>query len=1068
MKVCLTLITLFFAFTIYAQTPEYWQQEVNYSIEVTLNDNEHTLEGQVEMAYTNNSPDDLDFIYIHLWPNAYKNRQTAFAKQKLESGSTKFHYALPSERGYIDSLDFTAWGKTCQLVFENEQDYAKLMLPSPLKSGETTLLKTPFYVKIPESFSRLGHVEQSYQLTQWYPKPAVYDAQGWHPMPYLDQGEFYSEYGCFDVKITLPSNYVVGATGDLQTQSEIDFLNELAEKTAKIDSFGMDTEFPPTADEFKTLNYSQCDVHDFAWFADKRFHVLKGKAALPDTKREVTLWAMFTDFEAELWKNSIEYLHDGTMFYSARVGEYPYNQVTAVQSALSAGAGMEYPTITVIGESYDAEALEDVIVHEVGHNWFYGQLGSNERTDPWMDEGFNSYYDQRYKREKYPDLQFKIPPPFRALVKPNKLPSRDVWEMGYQWKARKHRCQAIGCHSADFTDSNYGLVAYIKTAIALDYLAAYLGQKKFDDIMHKYYSAYEFKHVHPVDVKTFFENETKKDLGWFFDDLVKTEKNIDYHLWKVDKNAEQIGNHSFHHVQILNSPKNIAGPFTLSAVKNGEVVETVWYDGFKGMETVLFPAHDYDEMVLDYHHEVVEYNRKNNTIKNKGLLKKVEPLKLRMLPNWERGDKTQLYLTPLMAYNKHDKFMLGLATYNQVIPTTNFEYSAAVFYAFGSKSVNWLGQAAYNIYPEAKAFERIRFNVPFSSFSDGDYWIRAKNLITDTAFDYHKEKYKYYRFAPEMQVEFGNKSARSKISKTLKFRHINIFKQDIDGSKYLKEIINNDTLGFNSNEPVSYTNEFNDYINELSFVFKNNRRLLPYGFGATIEQHKNFVKAKAEGVFKWTYPKMRKGVTITGSFEAIVWDNIFGVPGDGSLGDGDFETYKLNITDDTENDYKYDHLMGHRHLTGSIETNSIFAQQITNTKGFHYLRTNATDIGISEKWQAFLNIKIDAPYRFRYMNIAPEITIGVNDRSISQSNYIGGKHFDENGERIGNDFYQSRIMAEFGLSIEVIPGAFELFLPIFYSEDLKYDGNEKYFRRISFMLNLDKLNPIKFARKLDL
>jgi len=1050
MKVCLTLITLFFAFTIYAQTPEYWQQEVNYSIEVTLDDNEHTLEGQVEMAYTNNSPDDLDFIYIHLWPNAYKNRQTAFAKQKLESGSTKFHYALPSERGYIDSLDFTAWGKTCQLVFENEQDYAKLMLPSPLKSGETTLLKTPFYVKIPESFSRLGHVEQSYQLTQWYPKPAVYDAQGWHPMPYLDQGEFYSEYGCFDVKITLPSNYVVGATGDLQTQSEIDFLNKLAEKTAKIDSFGMDTEFPPTADNFKTLNYTQCDVHDFAWFADKRFHVLKGKATLPDTNREVTLWAMFTDFEAELWKNSIEYLHDGTMFYSARVGEYPYNQVTAVQSALSAGAGMEYPTITVIGESYDAEALEDVIVHEVGHNWFYGQLGSNERTDPWMDEGFNSYYDQRYKREKYPDLQFKIPPPFGALVKPNKLPSRDVWEMGYQWKARKHRCQAIGCHSADFTDSNYGLVAYMKTAIALDYLAAYLGQKKFDDIMHKYYLAYEFKHVHPVDVKAFFEAETKKELGWFFDDLVKTEKNIDYHLWKVDKNAEQIGNHSFHHVQILNNPKNIAGPFSLSAVKNGEVVETVWYDGFKGTETVLFPAHDYDEMVLDYHHEVVEYNRKNNTIKNKGLLKKVEPLKLRMLPNWELADKTQLYLTPLMAYNKHDKFMLGLATYNQTIPATNFEYSAAVFYAFGSKSVNWLGQAAYNIYPKSDALERIRFNVPFSSFSDGDYWVQAGYTgETFGSFRYFEDSYKYYRFAPELQIDFGKKHPRSKVSKMLKLRSINIFKQQKDGSAQIAEIEAIDTLKFNAE---AYQNPFEDNIIELSFVYKNSRRLLPYGFGVTVEQHKNFLKTKLAGALKWTYPKMRKGITISGSFEWIPWNNIF----EGGAETKAYNPYRLALNGTANNDYKYDHLMAHRYVNEGT-----FSQQTTTQQNFHFLYNTGTDVGLADKWQAILNIKFDAPYRFQYMNIAPELTVGINNRSISKGNYFG-----DNPN--SNQVYKSRIMAEFGLSIEVIPNAFEVFLPIVYTDDLNPTVKPKYLKRISFMLNLDKLNPIKFMRKLDL
>jgi len=228
-------------------------------------------------------------------------------------------------------------------------------LSKPLKSGETIVIETPFTLQIPKSFSRLGHVGQSYQLTQWYPKPAVYDAEGWHPMPYLDQGEFYSEFGDFDVTITLPSNYVVGATGELQTASEVEFLNQKAKQGAgmNFEEMNQSADFPPSDETTKTLNYTAKNVHDFAWFADKRFHVLKSGVTLASGKK-VDTWAMFTDLEANLWKDATTYLDRSVKFYSEKVGEYPWSHATAVQSALSAGAGMEYPMITVIGESGSA------------------------------------------------------------------------------------------------------------------------------------------------------------------------------------------------------------------------------------------------------------------------------------------------------------------------------------------------------------------------------------------------------------------------------------------------------------------------------------------------------------------------------------------------------------------------------------------------------------------------------------------------------------------------------------------------------------------------------------------
>ena len=295
-------------------------------------------------------------------------------------------YSSEEDRGYIDSLTFKVNGEFVEhVVYDQKIDIVKLKLPSSLLPGASINVSTPFRVKLPSGrISRLGHIGQSYQITQWYPKPAVYDKNGWNPMPYLNQGEFYSEFGSFDVSITLPANYVVGSTGDLQNASEIKFMNELAEKTeAGIESLVNNSKnegespFPKSDSKFKTIRFKQEQVHDFAWFADKRYSVLKGEIELPKTRKVVDTWALFVPQNARQWQHSVEYLNDATYYYSLWNGNYPYSHVTAVDGTISAGGGMEYPNVTVIGNSSTKEELEIVIVHEVGHNWFYGILGSN-------------------------------------------------------------------------------------------------------------------------------------------------------------------------------------------------------------------------------------------------------------------------------------------------------------------------------------------------------------------------------------------------------------------------------------------------------------------------------------------------------------------------------------------------------------------------------------------------------------------------------------------------------------------------------------------------------------------
>ena len=304
----------------------------------------------------------------------------------------------------IDSLEFRVNGEKVKWYTpEDTIDICRIILNKPLNPGDSISISTPFHVKIPSaSISRLGHTDQAYFITQWFPKPAVFDENGWNYFPYLDQGEYYSEFGKFDVYITLPENYLLAATGEMvdgEKEKEWLAINDSITRTIK---FFPDSDSTPKSSKiFKTIHFSQDKIHDFAWFADKRWHVLKNKTISIGSGKIITTWAFFNNSEANFWLKAPEYIQDAIHYYSNWVGEYPYDDVTAVDVGNAFGNGMEYPMITAIGNYGDQFELETTIVHEVGHNWFYGILGSNEHCHPWMDEGINNFYETRYVYTKH-------------------------------------------------------------------------------------------------------------------------------------------------------------------------------------------------------------------------------------------------------------------------------------------------------------------------------------------------------------------------------------------------------------------------------------------------------------------------------------------------------------------------------------------------------------------------------------------------------------------------------------------------------------------------------------------
>jgi hypothetical protein len=714
----------------------YFQQETNFAIAVALDDVRHQLHGQWALDYHNHSPDTLTFIYLHLWPNAYANRSTAFAQQLLTYGSTDFYFAPDADLGFIDSLDFTSQGQSLRVQATAwGPDVVQVVLAEPLLPGTSCRLESPFRVQVPASFSRMGHVGRSYQLTQWYPKPAVYDRAGWHPLPYLENGEYYSEFGAsFEVDLTLPADYLVGATGQLQTPAERTWLLTRAAADAQRQWASTDpavyqeAPFPPRTEARKTLHFSASQVHDFAWFADPRFYVLHDTIQLAN-RPPIDAWAFFTNQQAHLWQHAITYLKRATHFYSNHVGPYAYPQVTALQGALQAGGGMEYPMVTVIGLTPDAWALDGVITHEVGHNWFYGMLGTNERDHPWLDEGFNSYYDHRHDRQYYSPENSLLP---KWLQGTSPL-SQD--ELGYRYFGSQHLNQPPDTPSGQLREYNYWTGSYSVPALGLRQLEGFWGQDSLDRAMQAYFRDWQFRHPQPAEVQAVLEKAGGTDLDWLFQGFLQSTDQQDYAIQRVAPDGRTL---------TVRNRGTVAAPFPVQAITAQHDTLTRWLPGFTGEQVIELPTASYRQISLDLNHETLEMYRANNHW-HRGALGRCEPPQLRWLTGIRDDTHQTAFVAPAVGYNETNGALLGLAVHNRGLLPQHLEWLALPLYGTRSQTLNGLAATRFRWWLPATA-HRVREMEVFASFrrfgyrhfAAEDVALRYDRWSSGATFEFHQ------------------------------------------------------------------------------------------------------------------------------------------------------------------------------------------------------------------------------------------------------------------------------------------------------------------------------------------
>ncbi|MFO8235548.1 MAG: M1 family aminopeptidase [Bacteroidales bacterium] len=907
------IFILFSSHNIFSQ--EYFQQDVNYIIKVELDDERHMLKGVETIEYTNNSPNKLDSLYFHLWPNAYKNNKTALAKQLMESEGKESMFNNPRQRGYIDSLDFRVNDNRIEWEFHSEhQDICKLILNKPLESGKTIKITTPFRVKLPLGiYSKMGYVGQAYKITQWYPKPAVYDRKGWHPMPNLQTGEFYSEFGSFDVSITLPKNYVVAASGNLETKKEIEWLNEKARETTRLfDYDNYAKEFPESNHNRKTIRYKLKNAHDFAWFTDKRYQVIKDSIKLASSEKKITTWVYYVNDETKLWQHNVtDYIHESLQFFSEKYGDYPYQNCSVVLGERgSAGNDMEYPGITVIEHHINKYQLEQIIAHEIAHNWFSGMLGFNERDYPFLDKGLATLSETRYMHEKHSEdfamyKLFGLSENFSGILGIDALEYRDLNDIPYLLKARQNTDQPTNTVSEKFNFANYVAIAYGKSGRAFEYLMHVLGEKKFDAIIQELFTEWSLKHPYPADIRKTFENRTEKNLDWFFDGLMKSNKKIDYTFKKIQKDKLLIKNKG-----------DIAAPLMITGLQKNKKSHSRWIDGFTGKKWIEFPTEDSDVIKIDHDKQMLELYRHNNRIETRGLFKKIAPLKLEFGGLMNDPDYTQIHYFPVLGWNYYDKAMPGLVIYDSPFPLEKFNCSLIPMFSTGKTDLTGQGNIRFSMFPD-KIFNRISLGISGKQYSISDVY-----------------KGQFEQIKTEVVFRFDNKSPNSRAKN--KFQLTAIYATDI------KDI--SDRILEGATKPLSKQQFF-----KSSLIHDNSEKTInPYQISANIEASKNFTKTWLEGKFKYSY-YLDQGISLR-MFGGMFINKTIDLPW----------TYGFQLSgDDGLHDYTYENTYLGRfeppHYENAIR---IFSQQFYPSEGGFALRT---PLGITKDWLASANLKTSIP-----------------------------------------------------------------------------------------------------------
>lgn len=585
----------------------YWQQSASYEMDIDVNIANYQYTGRQKLVYTNNSPDELNRVFYHLYFNAFQPGSMMDVRSRSLPDpdprvSDRIAQLTPEEQGWMRVKSLTMNGKP--VAFQMVGTILEVELNEPIKAGKKATFEMQWDAQVPLQVRRSGRSNKEgieFSMSQWYPKMCEYDVEGWHANPYIGR-EFHGIWGDFSVNITIDKSYMVAATGVLKNSSQIGF--GYSDKVGKVE---------PVSGQL-TWRWEAKNVHDFVWAADPDYKQIT--AQVPDGPLLRFVYQSHPEYDAN-WEALPEYMVKAFSFLSERFGDYPYPVYTFIQGG---DGGMEYPMATLITGHRNLRSLVGVSVHEAAHSWYQGVLATNEALYEWMDEGFTSYVSSLTMAELFAD--------------PTRTPHQYAYQ-GYLSIARDGKEEALVTHADHYTTNYaYGVAAYSKGQVLLAQLGYVIGEEVRDRALRNYYETWKFKHPTPREFKREMEKESGLELDWYFEYFMNSTHTIDYgikELAATDKGMritlERVGNMPMPvdlvvelangETMTYNIPLRIMrGSKPDPGIERNQFIvleDWAWTNQFYSFE-VPFTAEDIVSVVIDPNKGMADIDRSNNSV----------------------------------------------------------------------------------------------------------------------------------------------------------------------------------------------------------------------------------------------------------------------------------------------------------------------------------------------------------------------------------------------------------------------------------------------------------------------
>lgn len=595
--------------------PQYWQNRADYKIAATLDTLQHRLSGEVEITYTNNSPDDLRYLWLQLDQNIFRNDSRSSGTSAPSGG--RFANQAFTQGQVIKSVSIDIDGKKYTPKYTVNDTRMQVWLEDALKaSGKRAKLAIAFEFTVPEyGTDRMGRLRTKngwvYTIAQWYPRMCVYDdQQGWNTLPYLGQGEFYLEYGDFEYAITAPSNLILVGSGELQNEKEVYTSAQVSrleqarnsDKTVPIRAATevTDSKSRPSGAQL-TWRFRIQNSRDVAFGASRAFVVDAARINLPSGKKSLAMSAYpIESIKQNGWQRSTEFVKASIEHYSKQWFEYPYPAAVNVAGIVG---GMEYPGIVFCSYMASGADLWGVTDHEFGHIWFPMIVGTNERKFAWMDEGFNTFINglstKAFNNGEFNNFSF--------------FEGDEMLKFTFNDKM-----DPLYTKPDQITEFNLGVAAYGKPAQMLDALRdVVLGPERFDAAFREYIRTWAFKHPTPWDFFRTMENAAGEDLSWFWRSWVFNNYKFDVALKTVTPTStkpEQGVAITLQNLEQMAMPIPVLIKEANGKTQTLTVPVESWMRGNEATFYV-YPSSKITEVVIDPDKKLPDLNRKNNTWK---------------------------------------------------------------------------------------------------------------------------------------------------------------------------------------------------------------------------------------------------------------------------------------------------------------------------------------------------------------------------------------------------------------------------------------------------------------------